>query len=221
MRRCGVIFDMDGVLINSYRPHFESWHRLAAEHGLELTEQQFAATFGQTSRQIIRKLWPGEVDEEQLARWDARKEALYRNGILDEFPEMDGANELLEALHAAGFSLGVGSSGPPENVKVVLNRLKAAHVFIATVNGTEVTHGKPDPEVFLLAAGKLGIEPNRCAVIEDAPAGVQAARSAGMVPIALTGTVGRPRLAGAALVVDSLRELSPELITSLIDAPAP
>lgn len=221
MRRRGVIFDMDGVLIDSYRAHFESWHRLATEHGLELTEQQFAATFGQTSRQIIRKLWPGKVDEEQLVRWDAQKEAFYRKGILDEFPEMAGVNELLEALHAAGFALGVGSSGPPENVKVVLNRLKAAHVFIATVNGTEVTHGKPDPEVFLLAAGKLGIEPSRCAVIEDAPAGVQAARSAGMVPIALTGTVGRPRLAGAALVVDSLRELSPELITSLIDAPAP
>ena len=134
---------------------------------------------------------------------------------------MDGAAELLDALKAAGFALAVGSSGPPENVAVVLGRLGREGLFDATVTGNEVRAGKPDPEVFLKAAEKLGVQPRRCAVIEDAVAGLEAARRARMVPIALMGTAPRETLAErAALVVDSLRGLSPEVIGALIDPKA-
>jgi len=216
----GVIFDMDGVLVDSYQPHLKSWQELARRHGLEMTEEQFAATFGRTSREIIRQLWGNQVAEGNVAAMDAEKESLYRDVLRADFPEMDGAEELIAALASAGFALAIGSSGPPENVEVVMERLPSSERFAATVHGREVSHGKPHPEVFLKAAEKLGVPANRCTVIEDAVPGVQAARSAEMACVALTGTTTREELsgAGADLVVDSLRQLTPERIAAILDA---
>lgn len=218
MAEYAVIFDMDGVLVDSYRAHFESWRRLGRLHGLDMTEQQFAETFGRTSRDIINHLWPDRVSEADIPEWDRRKEQFYREILKVSFPEMDGAGQLLRALDQAGLAMAVGSSGPPENVQVVRDCLTAGELLKVTITGMDVTHGKPHPEVFLKASQKLGVPPQRCAVIEDAPAGIEAARRAAMAAIALTGTASRERLAGRAhLVVDSLRELSPRIIAELID----
>jgi beta-phosphoglucomutase len=213
----GVIFDMDGVLVDSYHAHLESWRRMGEAVGLEMGEQQFAATFGRTTRDIIEYLWGEELADADVAAWDDQKEAAYREILEEDFPEMDGASELLRSLHEAGFRLAVGSSGPPENVELVLRKLRGGAHIAATVSGQEVTQGKPHPEVFLKAAAKLGVEPRNCAVVEDAPAGVEAARRAGMAAIALTGTADRGTLARHAhVVVDSLRELSPESVREVI-----
>jgi beta-phosphoglucomutase len=213
-----VIFDMDGVLVDSYRAHYESWRLLGLKHGLTMTEAEFTATFGRTSADIIRNLWGDAVDEADIPAWDDEKEALYRDELRKSFPAMDGASELLDALAAAGIKMAVGSSGPPENVQLVLDCLPGAEAFTATVTGQDVTRGKPDPEVFLIAGEKLGVAPEDCAVIEDATAGIEAARRAGMTAVAITGTADRSALiaAGAHVVVDSLRELSPSMIGDLI-----
>ncbi len=213
-----IVFDMDGVLVDSYGAHYDSWRRLAEAHGLEITEKQFAETFGMTSREIIHNLWPGTADEREIELWDSEKEQYYRDILQQDFPQMDGAAELIESLHEAGFAMAIGSSGPSENVRVVMEKLTGAKYIAATVDGHEVSHGKPDPEVFLTAAKKLGVAPQDCAVLEDAVAGLQAARNAGMVAIGITGTAQRETLAPCAeLVVDSLRQLNPELIGQLID----
>lgn len=217
----GVIFDMDGVLVDSYQAHFHSWQRLGELHGLTMTAQQFAATFGRTSRDIIEHLWPGAASPAQVPEWDRQKEAIYREIITADFPEMPGAGELVGSLSTAGFKMAIGSSGPPENVAAVLARLPNASCIAAAVTGLEVTRGKPDPEVFLKAAQKLGLSPSRCAVLEDAPAGLEAARRAGMTAIALTGTAPAATLAlRAHLVVDRLADLTPARIAALIDPPA-
>ena len=214
-----VIFDMDGVLVDSYRAHYDSWRLLGETHGLTMTEAEFSATFGRTSADIIRNLWGNAVDEADIPAWDDEKEALYRDELRKDFPAMAGAPELIGALAAAGIKMAIGSSGPPENVQLVLDCLPGAEAVEATVTGQDVTRGKPDPEVFLIAAEKLGVAPGDCAVIEDAPAGVQAARRAGMTAIALTGTADRDTLAADAhIVVESLTELSPQSIVELIDA---
>ena len=221
MTKYAVIFDMDGVLVDSYRAHFVSWRRLGRLHGLEMTESQFAETFGRTSRDIINHLWPNAAREADIQEWDERKEQFYREVLETDFPEMDGAGPLLRALDRAGVAMAVGSSGPPQNVQVVRQRLTAGELLTVTVTGMDVTYGKPHPEVFLKPSEKLNVPPNRCAVVEDAPAGVEAARRAGMTAIAITGTATRPQLAGRAhLVVDSLRELTPPIILDLIQAVA-
>ena len=115
------------------------------------------------------------------------------------------------------MKLAVGSSGPPENVELVLEQLGAKHLFGATVTARDVTRGKPDPQVFLVAAARLGVPPERCAVVEDAPLGVAAANAAGMASIGLAST-GRTveSLLAAELVVGSLDKLSPQVIGELI-----
>jgi beta-phosphoglucomutase len=218
MQRLGVIFDMDGVLVDSYRAHFEAWQRLGRELDRPITEAMFIPTFGLRNPEIFRTLWGDAFSEADAERWGEWKEQVYRQIITERFPAMDGAPELLDALKSAGFALAIGSSGPPENVAAALHGLGRPDLFDATVTRDDVTRGKPHPEVFLKAAAKLGLAPGRCAVVEDALAGLEAAKAAGSVPIALTGTFKREDLAPlAALVVDSLRDLSPEKIARLID----
>ncbi len=218
MTQYAAIFDMDGVLVDSYQPHFISWQRLAESHGLSITDSEFAATFGQTSRQILSEMWSDHVSEADVPEWDAQKEAFYREELEAHFPEMPGASALLQSLDAAGFALAIGSSGPRENVDVVLQCLKAGPLFAAAVNGHDVTHGKPAPDVFLAAADKLSVAPDRCIVIEDAPVGLAAAHAANMPAAALTGTATRQQLSAAELIVDSLSELTPDILKQLIDA---
>lgn len=213
----GVIFDMDGVLVDSYRPHFDSWQEAAAANGLAMTDADFARTFGRTSAEIIEQLWPGQFDQAGKVALDNHKEEAYRQILKKHFPGMDGASGLIKALHDAGFKMAIGSSGPPENVKVVHEQLPNGKLIGVTVDRSYVTRGKPDPQVFLVAAEKLGIPPIRCAVIEDAPVGLKAARAAGMKAIGLTGTADRATLEPLAdLVVESLRELTPESIRKLL-----
>jgi len=218
-RQYGTIFDMDGVLIDSFDLHRRSWQRMARQYGIEMTDEQFASTFGRTSREIIRQFWGANVTPEQVRHMDDCKEAVFREMLRQHIPVMPGAIELIKDLADSGFVLGVGSSGPPENVELVVDGLGLRERLAAIVTGRDVSRGKPDPLVFLLTARRMGIDPARCAVIEDAVHGVAAARRAGMKVIALTGTAGREALGQADLIVDSLSELNATRIADLIDGP--
>jgi beta-phosphoglucomutase len=213
-----VIFDMDGVLVDSYEAHFKSWQAVAADEGLAITEGDFASTFGRTSREIIAALWgEGRYNDREILALDDRKEAAFRDLIAADFPAMPGAGELLRSLAGAGFRLAVGSSGPPENIDLVLDRLDARQLFRAVVTGMDVTRGKPDPQVFLIAAERLGVAPAGCVVVEDAPAGVAAARAAGMASVGFASTGRTPeQLSDADLTISSLDELSAEVFRRLI-----
>lgn len=212
----GVIFDMDGVLIDSARPHFESWRRLGEELGQDVTEEQFWPTFGRQNRDII-PIYFDITEPQRVEQLSERKEELYRALIREHVPGIDGAVELVRDLHDAGFKLAIGSSGPPENVDLVLAGMGIEESFDVRITSRQVSRGKPDPQVFQLAADGLGLSNRNCAVIEDAPAGVEAALAAGSVAVALTGGHDRDALGAAHLVVDSLRELSPDRITRIID----
>jgi beta-phosphoglucomutase len=216
--KLAVIFDMDGVLVDSYRAHLMSWQRVGVEEGRHVTEEEFAAQFGRTSREIIASAWgEGRYSDDKIARIDDRKEAAFREILAADFPAMPGVQELLDSLYRADFALAVGSSGPPENIQLVLECLGNRARWGAVVTAMDVTRGKPDPQVFLIAAERMGVSPSRCAVVEDAPAGIQAAQAAGMASVGMVST-GRSReiLSTADLVVDSLGGLSPSVIRDLI-----
>ena len=217
MNELAVIFDVDGVLTDSYAPHFQSWQRMFAELGVQFTDDQFRQTFGRTNRDIFAQLYPGEMTDERSRELGDLKEAYYREIISRDFTPLPGAVELIDALHTAGFKLAVGSSGPPENIQLTLEKLGRAASFSARATGADVQRGKPDPQVFLIAAERLGVPPERCAVIEDAAPGVEAANRAGMTSIAVLGTTTREKLAHAELVVESLNELSPQRVRDLIE----
>jgi beta-phosphoglucomutase len=214
-----VIFDVDGVLVDSYHAHYQSWQLVCREHGLEMTLDQFVATFGRTSREIIVELWSDKfATPAKVAQLDDRKEELFRDILRRDFPHMDGAADLIDNLQRSGFRLAVGSSGPPDNVNLVLDQLQRRSAFQGVVTALDVQRGKPDPQVFLLGARRVDVPPQRCVVIEDAPAGVAAAHAAGMKCIAIVST-GRVResLQAADLTVDSLRELDAPRIAAVLE----
>ncbi len=214
----GVIFDMDGVLVDSGEPHHESWQVLAQQYGIDVSAERFGKTFGRPSRDIIRIIWGEDLSDEEIERIDAEKEAVYRDLVRDDVPLMPGCRDLLQRLSDAGYRLAVGTSGPEENLTLVLERGGIAPFFAATVNGFDVEHGKPAPDCFVLAAERLGISPQQCIVVEDAPVGVQAGVAAGAAVIALTGTQPRDALqeAGAARIVDHLDEITVDMVAALL-----
>lgn len=216
--KLGLIFDVDGVLIDSYWSHYKSWQIAAAEFGFTITEDQFRQNFGRKSHETIAERWGNQLTPEQISRFEQRKEAAYRDVIRDDFPGMDGAVALIDAWHAAGDLLAVASSGPPENVDLVLDKLGRRQRFDAVITGDDVTRGKPDPQVFLLAVASLGLPADRCAVIEDAPAGIAAAKAAGTLAIGLVSTGHSwESLSAADHRVGSLRDLSPQRISAWFD----
>jgi len=218
--RLGVIFDVDGVLVDSYDAHKQSWRRLARETGVYFTDRDFDDSFGMTSREIIRRYWPeSDHGAERVEELDSKKESWYREIIRDDFPVMGGAADLIDALRNENFTIGAGSSGPPENVHLALERLGRSDAFRGVVTGRDVDRGKPEPDVFLLCAERMGVDPARCAVIEDAPAGVTAATRAGMRSVALLST-GRDRADFAGVepdkIVKNLQILSPSILAGII-----
>lgn len=202
MESWGVIFDMDGVLVDSAAAHQESWRRLGQQQGRPFDAELFAHTFGMHNAQII-PMWLGrEVDGDtarSLADW---KESCYRELVPEMMQPIAGAVDLVRRLHQAGVPLAVGSSGPLPNLQLCLRSLGIEECFSAISSGDDVKHGKPDPEVFLVAARRLGLPRERCLVIEDAPAGIEAARRAGMAVLAISSSRPAAELA-ADRVVDS------------------
>lgn len=201
-----VIFDMDGVLVDSKEPHLESWRQLARETGLEISDAQFVETFGRTSRDIIGMLF-GVTDTDRVAGMDERKESIYRELVRASVPEMTGARSLVAWLVERGVRCAVGSSGPRENVALVCDAMGFDRLMSATVCGADVQNGKPDPQVFLIAAERLGVGPANCVVIEDAPAGIEAARRAGMRSIGLSSTHDAAALVAADATVERLGDI--------------
>jgi len=212
----GVIFDMDGVLVDSGWAHRQAWFDLAEAEGLEMSDEFFCKTFGMQNDTILPMLRPG-ISKPEMHRLSDRKEQRYRELVHSRPKAADGVLALLSDLKADGFRLAIGSSAPRANLDVFWGPLGLADYFQATVTKEQVVEGKPSPETFLKAAGMLSLAPQRCVVVEDALHGVQAARAAGMPVVAVTTTRSRAELACADRVVDSLAELSAEDFVRLLN----
>jgi len=212
-----VIFDMDGVLADTGPIHFESWVKMAAEIGMEFTREMFEQTFGQQSNTITRKLVGPEVDKSLVEYWGNLKERYYRQMVKEKLTPLPGVLRIIKELKKEGFKLAIGSSGPPENVELLLTSLEIKDYFDAIITAAEVKKGKPEPDVFLIAAKVLNIIPTNCLVIEDAPVGIEAAKRAGMISIALTTTHNKEELLGAQLIIKDLTEINVADIISLFD----
>lgn len=216
-----IIWDVDGTLVDTAEQHFKAWAKLAAEISKPFTRADFAATFGMRNPEIIRKLFVPDADDQKCAELGARKEDLYRASVRDEGVQLlPGVARLLSAFAKADWLQAVGSSAPPGNLDLLLGLTDIRRYFKVIVSGDDVKRGKPDPEVFLTAATKLGVAPRQCVVFEDAVAGVAAAKAGGMQCVAVTfvGHHSTDKLlaAGADLVVKTLEEVEVEQIPKLL-----
>jgi beta-phosphoglucomutase len=209
-----VIWDLDGVIIDSAEEHRQAWQRLAQEDGIRFTDADCWATFGKRTDDIITIVW-GALPAERIRALADRKEIYFRELIRKTATPLPGSIELLRGLHEAGFLQALASSAPVENIQLISEVLGLKQYLTALVSGETVPHGKPAPDIFLKAAGELGVEPSRCLVIEDAVAGVQAAHAAGMKCIAVAGDRDLPGLHEAELMVKSLVEVDVSRVRSL------
>jgi beta-phosphoglucomutase len=214
-----VIWDVDGTLVDTAEMHFAAWVELCRGLGRDFTRADFAATFGRRNPEIMRHLFGDRFDDAAISDLGYRKEELYRAAARKRVSLLPGVRELLEGLHAAGFRQAIGSSAPRANVDLILELTGSARYFDAISSSEDTQRGKPDPQVFLVAAEKLGVPPRRCVVLEDAVAGVEAAKAGGMKCVGVTFVGHHPdaslRRAGADLVVKALAEVSVEAVRRL------
>jgi beta-phosphoglucomutase len=220
----GAIWDMDGTLVDTAELHFAAWEQVCRDLGRPFSRADFAATFGRRNPEIVAALFGDRFGERETAELGERKEVLYRDAARRAgVAPLPGVVPLLEGLRRAGVRQAIGSSAPRANLDLILDVMRLARYFDALVSMEDTDRGKPDPQVFLVAAERLVVPPPRCLVLEDAVAGVEAARAGGMRCIAVRFVGHHPeaalKQAGADLVVPSLEQVSAETVLGLLRRP--
>jgi beta-phosphoglucomutase family hydrolase len=214
----GCIFDWDGVIADSSAQHIEAWKAVAEEEHFIFREELFRQSFGMKSEQIIPDLFQWTHDNVEVRRLDKRKEKIYRELVVaNGTGTFLGVKEFLIMLKQHGISCIIGSSAPRANVTTALDFLGFSDFFCGIVCGEDVTLGKPDPQIFLTAAQKIGLQPRECIVFEDALVGIAAARAGGMKVVAVTATYKRSELSAADRIVDRLDELTFTQLQQLVE----
>lgn len=212
--RRAVLWDMDGTLIDSEQLHRVSWRETLATEGITISREQFLASFGQRNDSIISRWLGTAAPPDRIAEISNAKEQLYRHLIRrDGISPLPGVTHWVHQLHNQGWHQAVASAAPRANIDAVLEALSATHVFQGIVSAEDVHRGKPDPEVYLTAACRVEVPPDSCIVVEDAFAGVEGARRAGMKSI---GVSRNGKYLPADIVVQSLDLLEADAFDMLL-----
>ncbi|HLM62599.1 MAG TPA: HAD family phosphatase [Pyrinomonadaceae bacterium] len=202
------IFDMDGTLVDNMRFHGEAWKAMLLENGIETDTHAFLVkTAGKTNREIIPNFFK-DATEERLLELGLRKETIYRELFLPERRPIAGAIEFLETAKSLGVKMAVATAAPIANMEFVLDGLNLRRFFDAITTAADVSNGKPNPEVFLKSAEKLGVEPKNCLVFEDALNGFEAALRAGMKSIGIATVNSIEDILQLPSVVEAERDFS-------------
>jgi beta-phosphoglucomutase family hydrolase len=209
-----VLWDMDGTLLDSADYHWVSWREVLAAEGFELTRERFAESFGRRNDATLRAYFGDEFPLSEVERLGGIKEAHYRELVRTQgIKLLPGVGHNLAKMKADGWRQALASSASLLNIETILDALKIAECFDAIVSAEEVQNGKPDPEVFLVAAKRVSTPPARCVVIEDSPAGLEGARRAGMRTIGVQSSHTRLQ---ADVVVGTLEELPHDAFDRLV-----
>ena len=216
MTACGVLWDMDGVLVDTGDLHFQTWRSILGEWGIDLTYELFRSTFGMINAEILPMWFARPLQEYEIEQISAAKEARFRSAARGRVQALPGVRLWLDRFYNQGYPQAIASSATVENIDLLVDELGIRQYFQALVSGTTLP-GKPDPAVFVEAARRVGLPPERCIVIEDSVAGVEAAARAGMKCLAVTNTYPASALSGASLIVERLDSLSPDQFCSWLD----
>ncbi|KQX95878.1 HAD family hydrolase [Variovorax sp. Root473] len=216
-----LIFDMDGTMIDSMPWHARSWVTFAQRHGVQLDVSEILArTTGRTGTESMRELFERELSDAECQAMVHEKEEIYRELFHDNFTEVAGFTAFAKAAVARGLKVAVGTAGDRHNIAFAMSRLKMDPLPLAVVGGDEGFSGKPTPAIFLEAARRIGVAPERCIVFEDAPFGIEAARRGGMRAVAVCSTHTAAELAGPHVIaaVRDYNELAHSNFLETLDA---
>jgi len=212
-----VIFDLDGVIVQTTEFHFKAWREFFVKRKISFTFEQFIKTFGSRNHDVFKQYIDPNISIEESIKLSEEKESLFRNYAKGKVETIDGAFELIYSLSIEGIKLGLATSTPRKNLDFFFGEIKIGRYFLATVCESEVVNGKPDPEIFLKCAQKLNAAPEVCVVIEDSPQGVMAAKRAKMACVAYTTTNPREKLLLAGAIVNGPTEVDVGLLHELVE----
>jgi beta-phosphoglucomutase len=211
-----VLFDMDGVIVDSNPYHKLAFEAFLKRHDVFLTDDELKTrVYGRTNQEIMRFIFKENFSPERSEVWADEKEALFRKLYKDVSP-VKGLVSFLEKLKARNIKTAVGTSAPKLNLVFILEKIQLVSYFDALLHAADVQFGKPNPEIYLKAAGRLQTNPAHCIVIEDSLPGIQAGLDAGMKVIGITTTHTIAELAHAHLVIDDFESLTIEHLENLI-----
>jgi HAD superfamily hydrolase (TIGR01509 family) len=214
-----VLWDLDGTLVDSEEYHWRAWRETLDREGISITRQDFLSSFGQRNDAILGGWLGKDAGAQRIERIGNAKEVRYRELVRREgLAPLPGAAEWVERLHDQGWLQAIASSAPRLNVEAVLAALRFRPWIQATVSAEDVHAGKPDPQVFFVAASRLGAAPRSCIVVEDARAGIEAARRAEMRSI---GVGKNAQALGADLAAARLSDLPSDAFSSMLPGRAP
>ena len=175
----GFIFDMDGVVVDNHSYHFKAWMQFAQKHNFELNDQIYRDTFnGKTNADLFRMIF-GEISQEQIDSYSVEKESTYQRMYKESMTPLKGLVDFLDYLQFNRYKIALGTSAPTSNVDFTLDGLFLRKYFDKIVDGSQVTKGKPDPEVYQRCASLLDLKPEQCVVFEDSLAGLESGKRAG------------------------------------------
>ena len=214
-----VLWDVDGTLLDSAEYHWLAWQETMTAQGHPVTYAQFISTFGQRNDTILHEWLGSDLSARELERIAEAKEKHYRHLIQTCGAKcLPGVRRWLKHLHERGWRQAVASSAPLLNIQTILKALDIGEYFDAVASSEDVQRGKPDPQVFLAAAAKVAVPPQRCIVVEDAPAGIEGGQRAGMRTI---GVCSSHATLQADWVVRSLDELPDDAFDRLLNGRVP
>ena len=212
----GLIFDMDGVIVDNHLFHFKSWQVLCQKYGKPLDETHYREQLnGRTLGEVVKFIFNEPMDEDRVREIGHEKEALYRTLYQPYIKPLSGLLKILSHAERAGIPMVIGTSAPKENVTFTMNGTGIRHYFKHVLDDRAVTNGKPDPEIYLKCAAEINRENDHCVVFEDAVSGLKAGRAAGSKTIALTTSHDQSEL-DADLIIDDFNQINLEQIVSLI-----
>jgi len=209
MNSFAVIFDMDGVIIDSNPYHKISLRQFCAQYGYEFTDEELInKIYGRTNNEWIRNIF-GPLPKERILELGEEKEALFRSLFKDSIAPLNGLESFLKKLDQQHIPKAIGTSAPRSNVDFVLENTNLKQYFTTILDQSDVEHGKPNPEIYLKVAARLGFPPHHCIVFEDSLSGVESAQRAGAKVVGVTTTHNPEELAHADFVINDFTNLEP------------
>lgn len=217
-KKFAVIFDMDGVIVDSNPYHKEAWLQFCRKYNIELKEEDVAETiYGKTNEAALKEVFKKDFTPEEADRMGEEKEALYRKLHEKDMEPVKGLISFLQMLKQNNISTAVATNAPVSNLNFILERTQVKPYFDELINAKMVKKGKPDPDIYLKAAEKLKVLPEQCIVMEDSITGVEAGLRAGMKVVAITTTHPAEELAHTHLVINDFEDLTLNKLTALLD----
>lgn len=216
MDKVGLIFDMDGVVVNNHYYHCLSWIEFSKRYGYTVTEEDVISWFGSKNDEILTSLFGRKLKSIEILQLGNEKELIYRELYSDHVEEVPGLTSFLDDIPGNQAITGLATSAPSQNVEFILQLTGLQGRFQVITDAEKVRNGKPDPEIFLVTAGKMGLKPENCIVFEDSFLGIRAARSAGMSVVGIATTHSIDKLKDTDLALEDFRSVNFDHIKQIL-----